>query len=501
MVSYPAGIVGPRRRAPRVQAERLCRRPAGAAAVGDGGPESVAAVGCARDEHAVPYAVDPEAGQRSVVDQPRARMAGDLGRGHRSGAHAQEVAGNRLAALAQPPAVEDRRDPDRAHPARPPAPPCLGRRVSGDDPDTALGDGSGFRRRVGMLAKIDDRRHLDAAVEQVERRGVPVPAGGRHDRPVARPHPVVPDQPLRRGGQHRSRQVVAAEHDGLLHRAGRHDRRLRPHLVQAASPDDGKPVVGEPSLADGAGHDLHVRRRLHRRDECAKLFLLRGAVYAEPGVGERPAGRGLVVDQQNLRSGPGGGCRGGEPGRTPADDDRVVESVFLVEPAGPGGGIDGTEARAGAEGGFPALPRAGRAVERLVIEPDRQEAGEAPDPGAPVALEAAGVVLPENLHPVLDFADGRRHVGLARQLHQRVGVPVRQGEDPAPAAVLEGARQGRDAVGGQRARDGIAREAFELPALEREADGPRAVDALSGRRRQAVLAGHGGLRPKTSEAG
>ena len=311
----------------------------------------------------------------------------------------------------------------------------------------------------------------------------------------------MPDQALRRRREHHPGQVVVAEHDGLLHRAGRHDRSLRPHLVQAPAPDDGKPVVGEPSFADAAGHDLDVRCLLDRRDERTKPFFLRRALDAEPGVGKRPAERGLVVDQQDRRTGSGGGRGGGESGRPAPDDDRVVEAVFLVEPARRGVGIDGAKARAGPEDGFPAPPRAERAVERLVVEPDGKKAGEEPDPGAPVALEAAGVVLPENLHPVLDLADGRRHVGLARQLHQRVGVPVRQRKDAAPAAVLEGARQGRDAVGGQRARDGVAGEAFEFPSLEREADGPRAIDALPGRRRQAVLAGHGGLRPKTSEAG
>ena len=95
----------------------------------------------------------------------------------------------------------------------------------------------------------------------------------------------MPDQPLRRRGEHYPGQVVVAEHDRLLDRAGRHDDLLRPNLVQTPAFDYREPVVGEPALADGAGHRIDGLGPLDGGDERAKLFFLYRAI--DPRNGHR----------------------------------------------------------------------------------------------------------------------------------------------------------------------------------------------------------------------
>ena len=384
VVALPAGVGRDRRRVTLRKTERLRRRrPAGMAAFGDRPAQVMSAIDRAGGKNPLRHPVDAEAGQRPVVNQPGTGMAGDVGGGHVAGAHAQQVAGDRLSAHAEFAGVDDRGDGDRPNAAGAEMLPGLGRGMPRDDPNFPLGDRRSFGRRVGVPAKIDHRRDLDTGLQQVEGGGVSFPAGGRDHGPVAGPDPVMPDQPLRRRKEHRAGQVVVAEHDRLLDRAGRHHDLLCPNLVQTPALDDREPVVGEPALAGGSGHRIDGFDPLDRGDERAKLLILRRAIDPETGIGERPARRGLIVDQQDVRPGFRGARRGGQPGGTRADNDDIVEAVFLVEPAGLGGGIDLAEAGAGPEHRLPSLPRAGRPVKRLVVEPDGQKAGEEADPRAP----------------------------------------------------------------------------------------------------------------------
>ena len=73
------------------------------------------------------------------------------------------------------------------------------------------------------VAQLDDRRNLDAGIEQVERHLVAVLVGARDHGAPTRRHALQPHQPLRRRASMIAGQVVVAEHHRLLERAGGDD--------------------------------------------------------------------------------------------------------------------------------------------------------------------------------------------------------------------------------------------------------------------------------------
>ena len=58
------------------------------------------------------------------------------------------------------------------------------------------------------------------------------------------------------------------------------------------------------------------------------------------GAEQGTAGCVLVVEQDHPGTGAGGGLRGGEPGRSGADDQHVGVRVLVVVAGGVGGGIE-----------------------------------------------------------------------------------------------------------------------------------------------------------------
>ena len=196
------------------------------------------------------------------------------------------------------------------------------------DPAIPRRIGGGTARRLG--AQLDDRRDLDAGIEQIERHLVAVLVGARDDGAPARRHPVQPHQALRPRAEHDAGQIVVAEHHRLLERAGGDDHLLRAHLVHSVAADHRQEVVGEQAVAHGIGVDGDVRARLDLGDEPAMLLLRPRRLGAEAGVGERPAENRKLLDQQDLEAVTRRLERGAHAGRPAADHDDVVEAVGLV---------------------------------------------------------------------------------------------------------------------------------------------------------------------------
>ena len=76
------------------------------------------------------------------------------------------------------------------------------------------------RGAPGLHTQVDHGRHLDARIEEVERRAVALVVHRGDDRAAAGLHAIELDQALRGRGQHDPRQVVVAEDQRLLERAG-----------------------------------------------------------------------------------------------------------------------------------------------------------------------------------------------------------------------------------------------------------------------------------------
>jgi hypothetical protein len=283
-------------------------------------------------------------------------------------------------------------------------------------------------RRVGrggaprLVPQLHDRGHLDAGIEQVERRLIAVLVGARDHGAPARRHAIEPHQALRPRAEHDPGQVVVAEHQRLLKCAGSDDDVLRPHLVHAVAADHRQEVVGEQAVAHGIRVNGDVRARLDPGDEAPMLLLGAGRLGAEAGIGERAAEQRKLFDQQDLEPVPGRLEGGAHPRRPAADHDQVVEAVGLVVVAVARLEVDPAEPREAADDRLPAPPRALRAMEGPVVEADGQKAAEQAQRRAAVVGERAAVVLARNVEAGRDAVAVGEHVRLVRQLHQRVGI-------------------------------------------------------------------------------
>ena len=370
----------------------------------------------------------------------------------------------------------------------------------------------GHPAAAGVGPEVGDRGDADARLGQVEGDAVSVVVGRRDDRARSGADPVEADEPLRRRTHHDAREIVVAEHQRLLHGAGREHDLLRPDLEHPVAADQRHEVVGEPAVGGRAGHRLDPVLGRHGVHEAAALPRGRGAGGVEAGVVQRAAEDRILVDEDDLGAGLGGGERGAHSRRAAAGHEHVAEQVGLVEVPVRGGRVDAPQPRPAADQRRPEPPGAAGLVERLVVEPDGQEPPQPSDPGPAVAQEAAGVVLPADVETVGYRLDVRRDVRTAGELHQGVRIVARHGQRPARTPVLEGARQHPDVGGGERAGDRVAGEAVDRPPLEPERPRPRPVDQRSRRGGQAVDPRHPRPPPssgaanetrsaKTSEAG
>jgi hypothetical protein len=118
----------------------------------------------------------------------------------------------------------------------------------------------------------------------------------------------------------------------------------------------------------------------------------------------------------------------------------------------------------------------------------RSEANEPVEDGQAVVVGGAGDVLGGDVQPFGDGPEIGVHIGLVGQLHERIGVLAREGEDAARAVILEGARQDPAIRAGHGRGDGVPGKALHRRAVEAEPDRAGPVDA--GAPGQAEAFGH-----------
>ena len=182
-------------------------------------------------------------------------------------------------------------------------------------------------------------------------------------------------------------------------------------VVGAALHGADRAVVVDPERV-GPGQHLHVGVGGEFRGDPADPVAGGRPVDLLVGAEQGTAGCVLVVEQDHPGTGAGGGLRGGEPGRSGADDQHVGVRVLVVVAGGVGGGVQA------------ALP--GQAVR--------------------------------------DQAVGQRHGGGGEHgfgvgvidLDQRVGVFQSGGHDAARAAVDDAGGDLVDTVGQQGRGQGVA---------------------------------------------
>ena len=270
----------------------------------------------------------PVHADRGVVDDLGAGVAREVERRRVADAHEHEVAGDpfRLApGLPSPHDVCDRHALDVARPFG------IDERRPRDDAHAARARGRSAGMVRGSASRSTIGRHLDAGVEQVERRLVAEAVGGRDDGARAGLHAVEPHQPLRRVGEHDARPVVVGEHQRLIEGAGRDDRLLGADLVEALAEIAGdqlsakRPVTVVPVRI----RQVLVAARLARRDRRAARSARARSDAAAP-VEERAAELRPFVDEQRVGAGFSRGDRRLEARRPRAHDEHVGEQIGLV---------------------------------------------------------------------------------------------------------------------------------------------------------------------------
>ena len=181
---------------------------------------------------------------------------------------------------------------------------------------------------VGVAPRVGHGQHVDAAVGQVERGLEALVARRQHHRLLPRHQPELVDQPPRPAGQHDAGQVVVAEHQRLLDRAGGDHQLGRAEAMHRAALVDRH----QQALVDAAGvgrlQDLDAGR-VHPLDQRRQA-----AVAARPAPGQVAAQRKALLDQRHVPAllGRLGGRL--QTGLAAADHQHVDVAVHLVEALG-----------------------------------------------------------------------------------------------------------------------------------------------------------------------
>ena len=383
---------------PCVEAGGAGRLPAGAAAFRQRRVEAEGARHPAGGEDARRQVRDGRPVARAVVGEGGARLAQQRRRRRIAAADDQQVAAEGIDGRRADTVRLDPRDADAGEPGSLALGHGLPRRRRGVDRHPARRQGVAHRGALRVHAQVHHRGHLDARVQQVEGGAVAFVVHRRHHRAAAGLHAVELDQALRGRAQHDARQVVVAEDQRLLQRAGGDHHRLGPELVEAVAPHQGQPVVGVPAEARGPGHRRDAIGGLHRADEPGALLF--GADAAGVGAAvEQPSAEGTAFSSTRMTSAPASAAcaRRREPGRAAAHHQHVAEEILLVEIAVRGGGIDAAEAGDAADHPGPERPRPARLVERLVVEADGEEAVQQAEHREAVVPERPPVVLAHDL--------------------------------------------------------------------------------------------------------
>src|SRR5882724_5602186 len=201
------------------------------------------------------------------------------------------------------------------------------------------------------------------------------------------------------------------------------------------------------------------------------------------------AGRWILVNEQH-RGALVSRCQcGGKSGGPCTDDEDVAKVVTLRRGSACGPQVHFTQTREGAEHSLPTR-KPPLAMERLVVEPDRQKWCEAVEDGEPVVSKATtrvnGVDVPIrlNLHNVSAYVGNAS--ALAAHLHQRIDIMPGGAQQAPRAVVFEGAAEYPRTPGKQRGADGIAPITLLTPAFEGELYRRIPVDALAFHVRKAA---------------
>ena len=227
---------------------------------------------------------------------------------------------------------------------------------------------------VGVAPRVGHGQHVHAAVGQVERGRQPLVARRQHNGLLPRHQPELVHQPPCSAGQHHARQVVVAEHQRLLDRAGGDHQLGRAEAVHGATLVDRH----QQALVDAAGvgrlQDLDAGG-VHPVDQRCQA-----SVAARPAPGQLSAQREALLDQRNVLAllGRLGGRL--QPGLAAADHQHVDVAVHLVEALGAAMvGVELAEAGCVAQDLFVERPGPARVDEGLVVEADlHAEAGRQP---------------------------------------------------------------------------------------------------------------------------
>ena len=327
------------------------------------------------------------------------------------------------------------------------------------------------------LAQVGHGHDLDARPFQRSGRLEPAIGCGGDDRAGSRGDAVEGDEPPHAAGEHHAGQVVAGEDERLLDDAGGEDELARAHLMQGRGLPDGDEAV-EGAEHRGGGEELDA-------GAARLLGQLAGALVA--ALGQRAAaGLGALVGEHDVGAGLGGRDRRAQPGEAAPDDEHVgVAAAVLGAPlALVLGGAQLAQAGGVAQHLLVHRPQASRADEGLVVEARRRErAADRVGDGHDVVLEAGGGVEVLDLHALAHRLGAGAHARRAVDRDQAVRALPRAAQQAAPAVVLEAARERALAGCVERRGDGVARQRLDALAVEGEADGGGAIDALAGLRR------------------
>ena len=378
------------------------------------------------------------------------------------------------------------------------------------DARVARGIGSADRR---LRAQVRDRRDLDAALRELERR--PVGAVGRRhdDRPRAGTHAKAAEVAPGGAGQHHARTVVAREHERLLDGARCEHDLACAHLPESfarASFRGVRKMVGEPldqpevvmrEVTEGrrARHHAHARVPGELRQAPGEPGVGHLAVDARRAAVEQRAARlRLLVGDDHASAARGGRERRGEPGRAGADDEHVAVREALRVAVRVGLRRRTAKARGAADQRLiERRPGRARPHERLVVEARREDRRQEIVRPPKIEAQVRPAVLRMRLEPVVELDLGRAQVRrLARRItmyrHERVRLLGTGGDDAARPVVLERAPDEMHAVGEQRRGQRVAGEALVGRAVEAEPERARPVDASALRRPECA---HGAPSP------
>ena len=367
----------------------------------------------------------------------------------------------------------------------------LVRRRPGDDGHAGLCAAPCGLAIAGRRTQVDDGGDQNPLRVQIQTDRIRLQIGGHHDHPASGSDPVALQQtPCARCQQH-ARQIIVAEHRGLLDDAGGEHHRLGTHFGHARRLRERHPMIGVVAGRHRRAEHGDARRADDGLGQCAQRLVFT-ARAADRGTAQPKR----LIDQCHARA-----CRSRlercrEAARSAADHQHIAEPIALRRQAPLGLERHRPQSGDGAEHALPAGKQALR-MKRLVIEPHRQPAREAIQESRLVGRKAAEGVDRGHPHAFAQQRHVAAHVGHPVDLKQRVAVVIRKRQDAARPVVLEAAAEVRRRGGRKRRRNGIAAEAAAGLSLEGEIDHRRSIDPFLRMRLQPIHHDprSGGMRP------